>query len=187
MSDRLKNFPISFFAVAMGLTGATIAWQRMETIWRWNTLTGSTLFWLSSLIFIFIYIFIVYLRKSFQYHAEIKKEFKNIPKLSFFPTITISLLLLSIASINSYASFSRAPWILGTIGHFFSVWRSFRSGSGIHLWKSIISAPLGLSPSWAIFSCLSPDWPTRRRKYIGSFSASGWFSGSLFSLFFYAG
>jgi len=32
MSERLQNFPISFFAVVMGLTGATIAWRRAETI-----------------------------------------------------------------------------------------------------------------------------------------------------------
>jgi tellurite resistance protein len=31
MNERLKNFPVSFFAVVMGLAGAAIAWQPMES------------------------------------------------------------------------------------------------------------------------------------------------------------
>jgi len=65
----------------MGVTGATIAWQRTETLWGWHTFTGSVLFRLGSLIFLFI--FIVYLSKSLLYAAEVKKEFKNISKFSF--------------------------------------------------------------------------------------------------------
>ena len=32
MSDRLENFPISFFAMVMGMTGTTIAWEQAEKI-----------------------------------------------------------------------------------------------------------------------------------------------------------
>lgn len=31
MNERLKNFPVSFFAVVMGLAGAAITWQSMES------------------------------------------------------------------------------------------------------------------------------------------------------------
>jgi tellurite resistance protein len=29
-TQRLQNFPVSFFAIVMGLGGLTIAWQRMD-------------------------------------------------------------------------------------------------------------------------------------------------------------
>jgi len=99
MSERLQNFPISFFAVVMGLAGAAIAWQRTESLWDWNSFAGASLLWLSGLTYLLI--FIIYLTKSFLHVSEVKKEFKNIAKLAFFPTITISLLLLSIAAIKN--------------------------------------------------------------------------------------
>ncbi len=143
MSERLRNFPISFFAVVMGLAGAAIAWQRTESLWEWNTFTGSALFWLSGLIFLFI--FILYATKSLLYTGEIKKEFKNITKLSFFPTITISLLLLSIAAMTLYPSFSQVIWVLGTIGHFFF------SVTVISIWIRHPSLEINhISPAWFI-------------------------------------
>jgi len=127
----------------MGVTGATIAWQRTETLWGWHTFTGSVLFRLGSLIFLFI--FIVYLSKSLLYAAEVKKEFKNISKFSFSPTITISLLLLSIAAMNLYPSFSQALWILGTISHFFF------SITVISIWIRHPSLEINhISPAWFI-------------------------------------
>lgn len=143
MSERLRNFPISFFAVVMGLAGAAIAWQRTESLWGWNTYTGSILFWLSGLTYLLI--FIIYLIKSFLHGSEVKKEFKNITKLAFFPTITISLLLLSIASMTLYPSFSQALWVLGTIGHFFF------SVTVISIWIRHPSLEINhISPAWFI-------------------------------------
>jgi tellurite resistance protein len=127
----------------MGLAGAAIAWQRTETLWGWNTYTGSALFWLSSLTYLFI--FILYATKNLKYTAEIKKEFKNITKLAFFPTITISLLLLSIASMNSYPFFSQALWVLGVIGNFFF------SVTVISIWIKHPSLEINhISPAWFI-------------------------------------
>jgi len=127
----------------MGLAGAAITWQRMESLWGWNTFAGSALFWLSGLIFLFI--FILYATKSFLYTDEVKKEFKNITKLSFFPTITISLLLLSIAAMNSYPVFSQALWVAGTVCHFFF------SVAIISIWIRHPSLEINhISPAWFI-------------------------------------
>jgi tellurite resistance protein len=117
MSERLKNFPISFFAVVMGLTGATVAWRRAETIWGLNAVVSSTLLGISSVIFAVI--LFVYLMKMIKHPNEIRKEFQNITKLSFFPAISISLLLLSIASMDSFPGISQALWIIGATVHFF--------------------------------------------------------------------
>ncbi len=143
MSERLQNFPISFFAVVMGLAGATIAWQRTEALLSWQTGIGTTLLWFTAAIFLIL--FILYLVKFFKYKEEIKKEFKNITKLSFFPTISISLLLLSIASIEKYPDISRLLWILGTIAHF------FLSVTVISIWIRHPSLEINaISPAWFI-------------------------------------
>jgi len=143
MSERLQNFPISFFAVVMGLVGAAIAWQRTESLWGWNSFAGASLLWLSGLTYLLI--FIIYLIKSFLHGSEVKKEFKNITKLSFFPTITISLLLLSIAAMNSYPAFSQALWFVGTVGHFFF------SVAIISIWIRHPSLEINhISPAWFI-------------------------------------
>ena len=55
MSERLKNFPISFFAVVMGIMGATIAWEKAENIFGWESYVSTTLLWLSILIFLMIF------------------------------------------------------------------------------------------------------------------------------------
>jgi tellurite resistance protein len=87
MSEPLKNFSISFFAVVMGLTGATIDWQRSETIWGINATISSTLMGISSVIFAVI--LVVYVMKMIKHPGKIQKEFQNISKLSFFPAICV--------------------------------------------------------------------------------------------------
>ncbi|HOW56762.1 MAG TPA: SLAC1 anion channel family protein [Smithellaceae bacterium] len=111
MSERLKNFPISFFAVVMGLTGTAIAWERAENIWGWNHFISWTL--LAASIFVFLAIFSIYLIKSARHPREIQKEFHNITRLSFFPAISISLLLISIALLSIQPFASKVLWNAG--------------------------------------------------------------------------
>jgi len=143
MSERIKNFPISFFAVVMGLTGATIAWRRAESIWGLNAMVSSTLLVTSSVIFVVI--FVVYALKMIKHPDEIRKEFQNITKLSFFPAISISLLLLSIAFMDLLSGFSQALWVIGTMVHFiFSV-------AIISIWIRHPSLEINhISPAWFI-------------------------------------
>ncbi len=143
MSERLQHFPISFFAVVMGLAGAAIAWQRAESLWGWNGYIGAALIWLASLVFLLI--FSMYLAKALRHFSEVKKEFRNITKLSFFPTISISLLLLSIGAMNLCPALSQALWIVGTIIHFiFSV-------AIISIWIRHPSLEINhISPAWFI-------------------------------------
>lgn len=143
MNDRLKNFPISFFAVVMGLTGVTIAWMRTETIWSLNDLVSSVLLAVSTLVFLVI--FVAYAIKMIKYPEEIQKEFKNITKLSFFPAISISLILLSIAWLERSAFFSSILWYVGTPLQFiFSV-------TIISIWIRHQSLEINaISPAWFI-------------------------------------
>jgi tellurite resistance protein len=75
MSKHLQNFPISFFAVIMGLAGATIAWQRAESLLRWPSYLSTVLLWVSALVFLAI--LMIYIAKYYKYPDEFKKELES--------------------------------------------------------------------------------------------------------------
>ncbi len=115
-NSRIKNFPISFFAVIMGLTGLAIAYMRTSFLGETLKLIGVGLTYVASVIFwLFV---ILYLIKIIKYSSQVKEEFHHPIKSSFFPTISISLLLLSIAYDSINQSISFFMWFCGTILHF---------------------------------------------------------------------
>ncbi len=143
MNQRLINFPISFFAVVMGLAGATIAWQRVEPMLSWHTNVGGVLMVITMVVFLLISA--IYLIKGLLHAREIQKEFLNITKLSFFPAISISLLLLGIAAMDVLPGLARNLWIAGTAAQFlFSV-------AVISIWIRHSSLEIThISPAWFI-------------------------------------
>lgn len=92
---RLRFFPISFFAVVMGLAGFAIAVQRAEAILGLPTGPGAVLGWVAAGVFILIAG--LYAFKLLRYRDEVLKELAHPVKLSFFPAVSIGLILLSIA------------------------------------------------------------------------------------------
>jgi tellurite resistance protein len=76
---------------------------------------------------------------------NLKNEFKNITKLSFFPAISISQLLLGIASTALSPGLSCLLWMVGTVVHFcFSV-------AVISIWIRHPSLEINhISPAWFI-------------------------------------
>lgn len=92
---RIRFFPISFFSTVMGLTGFAIAVLRAEEILGLPAGAGQVLVWLAAAVFVMLTA--VYAAKVARFPAEVEKELNHPIKLSFFPTISISLVLLSIA------------------------------------------------------------------------------------------
>lgn len=112
---RLKNFPISWFAVVMGLTGFSIAWHKAETtlvlpIHISHYVLGLT-------IAVFIALATLYGMKLFRYREEVTAELAHPIKLNFFPTISIGLILLSIALLHHQLVASRLLWMIGVALH----------------------------------------------------------------------
>lgn len=93
--SRLRLFPVSFFAVVMGLAGFAIAVQRAETILGLPPGAGQVLAWMA--LVVFAVIAILYAMKLVRHPSEVVKELAHPIKLSFFPAISIGLILLSIA------------------------------------------------------------------------------------------
>jgi len=94
-NSRINHFPISFFAITMGLTGFSVALQRAEKVLGWQSGFGVAFAWLSA--FIFLLMLGMYTLKSLRYGEDVRKDLRHPIKLSFFPAISITLLLLSIA------------------------------------------------------------------------------------------
>lgn len=113
--SRLQNFPISWFAMVMGLSGFTIAWHRAETILElpW----GISPVLLVVTIGIFAVLGLCYLAKSVRYWPQVRGEFGHPIKLNFFPTISIGLILVSIDLLPYSEGISLVVWALGTVLH----------------------------------------------------------------------
>jgi tellurite resistance protein len=113
---KLKNFPVSFFSVILGMAGFTIASQKISDLF------GITSFFSNYLLFITLFLFILiscfYLIKLIRFNDYVKEEFNHPTKLNFFPTFSISLLLISVAFLPVNMFISKYFWIIGTIIHF---------------------------------------------------------------------
>ncbi len=114
--SRLEHFPISFFAVVMGLNGWVIALQRAQGFLGFPLPIGNYLLVLSAIVFIGIAI--LYGLKTVRYPQAVHAELHHPIKMSFFPTISISLLLFSIALLGVSQPWSFAVWAGGTALHF---------------------------------------------------------------------
>jgi tellurite resistance protein len=113
---RIKYFPVSFFSLILGMGGFTIAFQKAEQIFKIGFNASQYILMLTLLFFIIISI--IYLIKIILFKNEVKKEFNHPVKLSFFPTFSISLILLSIAFLHLNSEVSKYLWLIGTIIHF---------------------------------------------------------------------
>ena len=112
---RLQHFPISWFAVVMGLAGLTIAWHRAEATLELPLLISPWL--LGITVAVFAVLALIYTAKTLRFSAAVKAEFNHPIKLSFFPTISIGMILLSIALLPYRMDISFILWSVGSALH----------------------------------------------------------------------
>ncbi len=113
--SRLKNFPISWFAAVMGLAGLTIVWTQAETVLQVPFAVSGYLSILT--IAVFLVLAGTYATKFALFPDAVLAELKHPVKLSFFATISISLILISVAILKPAPSMSFWLWSLGTTLH----------------------------------------------------------------------
>ena len=114
-TNRLKHFPVSSFSIILGLLGFTIVFQKAEEILNLAGETSTFLLAASSIIFVLLSG--IYLLKILRFPNEVRAEFAHPIKLSFFPTVSISLLLFSIALLDINSSTSYYLWVIGSFIH----------------------------------------------------------------------
>ncbi|MEA3274846.1 MAG: SLAC1 anion channel family protein [Pseudomonadota bacterium] len=112
---RLKFFPVSFFSMIMGLTGLSIAWHNAETAYGMTLKMSGALLALAAVLFVVLSA--LYVNKLLRFRDAVIKELAHPIQLNFFPTISISLLLLGIAALNHWPGAAGVLWVLGTALH----------------------------------------------------------------------
>ena len=115
-TSRLEHFPISFFAMIMGLTGLAIAWEKAQATLHLPLQLHPALTWFAGTAFLVL--FLLYMLKLIRYPNAVARELHHPVKLNFFPTLSISLILLSVTTQHVAGGFSHILWICGTAMHF---------------------------------------------------------------------
>jgi tellurite resistance protein len=112
---RLKNFPVAFFSVIMGLAGLSIAWQKAQMAFGMRIDMAGGLRWLA--LALFAVIGLLYLAKLIRYRQAVAKELAHPIQLNFFPTISISMILLGATLLGTSPAAAAVLWIIGSAMH----------------------------------------------------------------------
>jgi tellurite resistance protein len=113
--SRLTHFPVSFFSTVMGMAGFSIAIAKAEQVYDLDPQVSLVLSMITLLLFIFL--LAIYTVKLIKLRPAVIKELHHPIKISFFPTISISLILLSICMLHKNTEFANLLWLLGTNLH----------------------------------------------------------------------
>ncbi len=109
--SRLRYLPVSFFSMVMGLAGFTLVLQRAARLWQVPKLIG--LIALGVTVVAFVALSLLYARKVLRHGVDVMTEFRNPVKLAFFPTVSISLMLLSITFLEVNLNVASFLWFVG--------------------------------------------------------------------------
>lgn len=141
--SRLKNFPIAWFAMVMGLGGLTLAWAKAEQLLKLPVQISPYLLALSTLLFFGLSA--IYAIKIMKYRAAASEEWNHPVKMSFVPTFSIALLVLATAWLEINPAYSKLLWLLGASVHLLLT---------LHILSQWIQQPkfelLHLNPAWFI-------------------------------------
>lgn len=114
--DRLANFPVAFFASVMGLSGLTLAWMKAgHVLALGDSPLPPALALLSAVAFAVL--LGVYAAKIVLRGAQVAEEYHHPVRLHFLPTISISILLLSIVALGVWPSAAAPLFFVGAPLH----------------------------------------------------------------------
>ncbi len=113
-ASRLAHFPVTFFAVVMGLAGLSLAWSRAHVAFGAPEVVGSALFWLSAVTYLAV--LTAYLVKWVRRPGAVREEVVHPGRLAFVPTAPIGLLLVSAAGREIVPVLAESLWWVGVAG-----------------------------------------------------------------------
>ncbi len=116
-APRLSHFPITFFAMVMGLTGLAIAWHKTQATFGLPVDVATPTLALSGALFAVL--MVLYLAKLLRHPQAVRAELNHPIHINFFPTISIGLILLAIATLPHWPGVARVLWIGGSALHLF--------------------------------------------------------------------
>lgn len=139
--SRLEHLPISFFAIVMGLAGLSIATRRIEQAFAPDAGASTVLAAVAATVFVVIAAF--YAAKAVRHPGAVVAEWRHPVRIAFFPTVSISLLLLALTALPLSRPLATGLWVVG---------------AGLHLCATlaVVSAWIGHRPFEAVH--LNPAW-----------------------------
>ncbi len=111
----LALFPITFFSITLGLGGWAIATQRLEQTLSLPPFAAKVILGLD--ILVFVAVLVLYAAKVLLHPDHVRRELRHPVKISFIPTVSISILLMSVAFMDMHRGLSYALWVVGSILH----------------------------------------------------------------------
>lgn len=139
--DRLEHFPVAFFATVMGMEGLAIAWEKWRHVAGVDWPLGQVLTAIVTLQFIVI--LAIFLLRVLRHPQVVKKDLRHPVKLSFFPAISISLLLLAIGWLPWAREAARWLWL---------------AGAGLHLLMTLYVMNAWIHHTHFEIQHISPAW-----------------------------
>lgn len=110
---RIAHYPVTFFAIGMGMMGLTLAIRSAE---RAFALPSQVSIWVLALsVVLLAAVALGYTAKALAHPAEVKAEWNQPVRIAFFPAISISLLLLAAALMDPMPALVHGVWLVGTV------------------------------------------------------------------------
>jgi tellurite resistance protein len=139
----LAHYPVTLFSIVMGMAGLTLALRAGEQSLGFSHFASGAVYLLT--IALFVLIASGYIAKAIRVPNAVRAEWSHPVKLSFFPAISIGLLLLATATLPISLAVAHVMWLAGV------------AGQGV-LTLAVISGWIGsrsflhghLSPAWFI-------------------------------------
>ncbi len=107
----IKDVPIGFFAMTMALCGLSLGWR----------LSGLSSIFSAALSYfsmgIFVIVFSLYGIKFIKHRSSVMAEFTHPISMSFFGTISVSIMFVGSLLVPTFHHFALFLWILGTVLH----------------------------------------------------------------------
>lgn len=110
---RLEHFPITFFATVMGMLGLTLALHAAEHAFQRGS--GLSLIALAVSVVLLTAVALFYAAKALRHPKAVKWEWDHPVRLAFFPTFSISILLLSTAMLAHWPGLAEVLWLIGVV------------------------------------------------------------------------
>jgi tellurite resistance protein len=101
----------------MGMSGLTIAWEKAHSLFDLKSDPDGPLAMFTAGLFVLL--LVIYTTKVVRYRPAVVAELRHPIKLNFFPTISISLLLLSVVMLHRYHDLAQVLWFAGAALHIF--------------------------------------------------------------------
>ncbi|GGL38507.1 SLAC1 anion channel family protein [Phycicoccus endophyticus] len=111
----LAHLPVTLFSSVMGLRGVALAWRRASRVWEvpeWPALG-----FLALAAAAFVVIGVAYAVKWARFPRAAVAELRHPVRMTFAPTVTISLLVLATAGQDVVPALASALWWVGAVGH----------------------------------------------------------------------